>query len=61
MYPLTNLNVNMVNQQAVHPFGQGSVTVEMLTAEDEIEVLASLPSGQSTPSEWRDSSAATAS
>ncbi len=40
MYPLTNFTT--ANQQAVHPFGQGSVTVEMLTAEEETEVLAFL-------------------
>ena len=42
MDPLLNVNVTTANQQAVNPVVHGSGTVEMLTAEDETEVLAFL-------------------
>lgn len=42
MYPLSNVNVATANQQAIFPIGHGFVSVEMLTAEDETEVLAFL-------------------
>ncbi|HSF25511.1 MAG TPA: GNAT family N-acetyltransferase [Blastocatellia bacterium] len=42
MYPLTKLDVTTANQQAVGTVEQRPVTVEMLTADDQTEVLAFL-------------------
>ena len=42
MYPLTKLNLNKENRQAAHPVGGTSLSVDMLTEEDEAEVLAFL-------------------
>ncbi|MFY9611703.1 MAG: GNAT family N-acetyltransferase [Blastocatellia bacterium] len=42
MYPLTKMNVNTADRQALRPAGRGPLSVDKLTAEDEAEVLAFL-------------------
>ena len=42
MYPLTKVNINKENRQAPHPVGRSPLSVDLLTAEDQAEVLAFL-------------------